>query len=60
MGEVTTYEANWTFGFFFILLAIAFSADKFRQGVKKKKSDEEKKVEQDKNFAKTSLRTLAK
>jgi solute carrier family 8 (sodium/calcium exchanger) len=35
-GRVTVTEAGWTFGFFFILLVIAVSADKYRQIVKKK------------------------
>lgn len=35
-GIVTTKEAYWTFGFFFILLVLAFSADKVNQRKKKK------------------------
>lgn len=35
-GEVTTTEAYWTFGYFFILLILAFSADKFNQKKKKR------------------------
>ena len=34
--EVTTTEAYWTFGYFFILLILAFSADKFNQRKKKR------------------------
>lgn len=37
-NQVTTTEAYWTFGYFFILLILAFSADKFNQS-KKKKAD---------------------
>lgn len=40
-GQVTTKEAYWTFGFFFILLILAFSADKFNQRKKKRESEEE-------------------
>lgn len=39
-GEVTVNEASWTLGFFFILLALAFGADKFNQRKKNKQADE--------------------
>lgn len=38
-GRVTVNEASWTLGFFFILLVLAFGADKYNQ-LKKKKLNE--------------------
>lgn len=38
-GKVTVNEASWTLGFFFILLVLAFGADKYNQ-LKKKKLNE--------------------
>ena len=35
-GEVTVEEASWTLGFFFILLVLAYSADKYNQWKKKR------------------------
>lgn len=35
-GTVTVNEASWTLGFFFILLVLAFGADKYNQLKKKK------------------------
>ena len=46
-GEVTTTEAYLTFGYFFILLILAFSADKFNQKKKKKlEQHEEERLKQ--------------
>lgn len=39
--QVTISEANWTFGFFFILLILAFCADKVNQKKKKKLNEED-------------------
>jgi solute carrier family 8 (sodium/calcium exchanger) len=43
-GVIDTLEAYLTFGYFFILLILAFSADKFNQNKKKKleKHEEER------------------
>ena len=40
-GEVTTTEAYLTFAYFFILLILAFSADKYNQKKKKKMEEHE-------------------
>lgn len=40
-GQVTVTEAYWTFSFFFILLILAFGADKLNQKKKKKMTEEE-------------------
>jgi solute carrier family 8 (sodium/calcium exchanger) len=41
-GEVTFEEALWTCGFFFILLILAFSADKYNQCKKEKLGEAER------------------
>lgn len=57
---VTTTEAYWTLGFFFILLILAFSADKYNQ--KKKKNQDLKQAQRDQQvlICKSKLRTMAK
>lgn len=59
-GEVTTDEANWTFGFFFILLALAFGADKYNQKKKKKEEEKNSMKENMKKSKKVQLRKIAK
>ena len=63
-GIVTVKEASWTFGFFFILLVLAFACDKYNQ---KKKEAEKAKLDKEtlekENFIKMKrahLRTISK
>lgn len=58
-GEVTVSEASWTLGFFFILLALAFIADKFNQRKKKKLSNEETEKENKIKGKKLQLKAIA-
>jgi solute carrier family 8 (sodium/calcium exchanger) len=63
-GYVTRVEGWLTLGFFFLLLILAFSADKYNQRKLDKEEKEEEKVAAkekfDMNAKKTHLRTLAK
>jgi solute carrier family 8 (sodium/calcium exchanger) len=59
-GEVTTKEAYLTFGFFFILLILAFSADKVNQKKKKRENQEEFEKQKVMKYAKTQLRMMSR
>lgn len=59
-GFVTVEEAYWTFGFFFILLILAFCADKINQKKKRRQNQEEQEKDQQIQFAKTQLRLIAR
>lgn len=59
-GIVTISEASWTFGFFFILLFLAFGADKFNQAKKKRQSAEEEKKNTRIKNDKATLRSIAR
>jgi len=58
--RVTIAEANWTFGYFFILLVLAFSADKINQKKKKKLNEAEAELNKMIQLKKSQLRTLAR
>jgi len=59
-GEVTITEACLTFGFFFILLGLAFCADKYNQHKKAKVSDENAEKENMRKLNKSRLRSIVK
>lgn len=58
--QVTIAEACLTFGFFFILLILAFSADKYNQRKKAKVDNELSEKENFKKMRKSRLRSIAK
>lgn len=59
-NEVTTVEAWLTLFYFFLLLGIAFAADKYNQSKKKKVDNEITEKEKLKKMKKSHLRSLAK
>lgn len=59
-GEVTVTEACLTFAFFFILLGLAFCADKYNQHKKAKVSDENAEKENMRRLNKSRLRSIVK
>ena len=59
-GEVTVTEACITFGFFFVLLVLAFLADKYNQRKKAKVSDEAAEKENLRKMNKSRLRSMVK
>lgn len=59
-AQVTVGEASWTFAFFFILLGLAFCADKYNQRKKAKLTAEERAHENKMKINKASLRSIAR
>lgn len=59
-GEVTVGEACWTLGFFFILLILAFCADKYNQSKKAKVDNERTEKENILKMKKSHLRSIAR
>jgi len=59
-NEVDILEAVLTFGFFFLLLILAFSADKFNQRKKAKVDNELTEKENMKKMKKAKLRSISK
>lgn len=59
-GQVTVNEACFTIGFFFILLILAFIADKYNQFKKKKVDNERTEKENYTKMKKSHLRSIAR
>lgn len=59
-GVVTINEAAWTFAFFFILLSLAFCADKYNQRKKAKVDNEQSEKENLRKMKKSHLRSIAR
>lgn len=59
-GQVTVEEASWTFGFFFILLVLAFCSDKYAQIQQKKAQGKLEKEELVKKNKRAQLRAISK
>lgn len=59
-GEVTVSEAAWTLSFFFILLILAFCADKYNQRKKAKIEGERSEMENILKMKKSHLRSIAR
>ena len=59
-GEVTVSEAVWTLAFFFILLVLAFCADKYNQSKKAKIEGEQSELENILKMKKSHLRSIAR
>ena len=59
-GEVTVSEASWTFGFFFILLILAFGSDKINQAKKARLDKEANEKENITKMKRAHLRSLSK
>ena len=59
-GEVTVGEAAWTLAFFFILLILAFCADKYNQSKKAKIDNEKTERENHLKMKKSHLRSIAR
>lgn len=59
-GEVTVKEASWTFGFFFILLILAFASDKFNQSKKARLEGEALEKENQIKMKRSNLRSISR
>lgn len=59
-GEVTVAEAAWTLGYFFILLVLAFCADKYNQKKKAVLDNAEVEKENQRKFKKQQLKNFTK
>lgn len=59
-GFVTVGEASWTLGFFFILLVLAFGADKYNQKKKAKIDNEQTERQNALKMKKSHLRSIAR
>jgi len=59
-GEVTVNESCWTLAYFFILLVLAFGADKYNQKKKARVDNEMSEMENHLKMKKSHLRSIAR